>query len=31
MQLENLQGGLEVGLWLQQFQLDWPQTVNTGG
>lgn len=31
MQLEDLQGGLEVGLWLQQFQLDWPQAVNTGG
>lgn len=30
VQLEDLQGSLEVGLWLQQFQLDGPQAVNTG-
>lgn len=28
VQLKDLQGSLEVGLWLQQFQLDWPQAVN---
>lgn len=31
VQLEDLQGSLEVGLWLQQFQLDWSQAVDTGG
>lgn len=31
VQLKDLQGSLEVGLWLQQFQLDWSQAVNTGG
>lgn len=31
VQLEDLQGSLEVGLGLQQFQLDGPQTVNAGG
>lgn len=30
VQLEDLQGSLEVGLWLEQFQLDWPQAVNAG-
>lgn len=30
VQLEDLQGGLEIGLWLQQFQFYWPQAVNTG-
>lgn len=31
VQLEDLQGSLEVGLGLQQFQLDGPQAVDAGG
>lgn len=31
VQLEDLQGSLEVGLWLQQFQFDGSQAMNTRG